>query len=98
MPNKVINDTSTVHSHLTHQVPVGIRPRPPINQYSIPSVRINHRLQARLQRIRRLAAAEMEKKAANEESNLSNHSMPIESKVSEYGILSKLDSKENFFH
>ena len=97
MPNKVINDTSVVHSHLTHQVPVGIRPRPPINQYSIPSVRINHRLQARLQRIRRLAAAEMEKKAANEESNLSNHSMPVESKVSEYGSLSKSQPKSSHF-
>ena len=41
-----------------------MRPRPVLNQYSVPSVRINHRLQARLQRIRRLAAAEMEKKAA----------------------------------
>ena len=48
-----------------HIPPVApIRARPAFAQHSIPSARINHRLQAKLARIRRLAALEMEKKAA----------------------------------
>ena len=95
-----MNNSSIVHSHLNPQVPGAVRSRPPLNEYSIPSMRINNRLQARLARIRRLAAAEMEKKAAeaaNEESNLSNHSIPIEPNISESVVSLKANSKNAKF-
>ena len=62
IPSKVLQDSTLTEPHLA--TPGAIRTRPVFAQCSIPSVHINHRLQARLQRIRMLAAAEMEKKEA----------------------------------
>jgi hypothetical protein len=76
---------------------VAIRPRPvitPLITPGIPSVHINLRLQAKLQRIRRLAAAEMEKKAAadaSEEPDTNNEINLLDHRPSEFGSMSQLN-------
>ena len=95
-----LTNSTTANPHLGQSEGPGIiRPRPVLDQYSVPSMRINHRLQARLQRIRRLAAAEMEKKAAasNDESNFSNISVPVEPSPSEHGTSFKSNHKSAHF-
>ena len=91
--NQAIQDSTITPSHVP---PVGaIRTRPVFTQCSVPSVHINHRLQARLQRIRRLAAAEIARKAAaaSEEPDTNNEIKLLEHRSPEFGSMVQLNHR-----